>query len=109
MELFHTETCVRFIERTNETDYVIFHNAEGILGSCNSNLGHRGGAQIVCLHHPECTRKEGTIQHEMMHILGFAHEHTRPDRDDHVTIIWDNIDKGKFFMFNLVKLDVIRI
>lgn len=36
----------------------------------------------------------GEITHEVMHILGFSHEHTRPDRDRYVTILWDNIKPG---------------
>ena len=32
------------------------------------------------------------VEHEIMHALGFGHEHTRADRDQHVTIEWDNVD-----------------
>ena len=41
----------------------------------------------------DCIRR-GVIQHEMMHALGFYHEQSRPDRDDYVTINYDNIIGG---------------
>uniref|UniRef100_A0A673MYU9 Metalloendopeptidase n=1 Tax=Sinocyclocheilus rhinocerous TaxID=307959 RepID=A0A673MYU9_9TELE len=42
----------------------------------------------------------GTVEHEFLHALGFWHEQSRSDRDDYVTIVWDQIQEGKEHNFN---------
>ena len=37
--------------------------------------------------------------HELLHTLGFVHEHTRPDRDKFISINSDNIEPGKEMNF----------
>ena len=36
-----------------------------------------------------------TPVHELLHTLGFVHEHTRPDRDDFISVNFDNIEPGE--------------
>ena len=34
--------------------------------------------------------------HELMHVLGFAHEHQRHDQWKYINIFYDNIQPGEF-------------
>jgi len=39
-----------------------------------------------------CTNYYGVAIHEIMHVLGFFHEHVRKDRDKYVSIDWNSIN-----------------
>ncbi|KAK6050195.1 astacin [Cooperia oncophora] len=39
-----------------------------------------------------------------MHSVGFYHEHERWDRDSHITILWQNIDREAYDQFGKVDL-----
>mmetsp|Transcript_280 Transcript_280/g.674 ORF Transcript_280/g.674 Transcript_280/m.674 type:complete len:391 (-) Transcript_280:186-1358(-) len=84
-------SCVTFVERTNEPDYVDIVNNDG---GCFSLVGRGGGSQPLNLAQPGCFRGgvSGTVVHELLHAIGFYHEHSRPDRDEFVEVLVDNID-----------------
>ncbi|KAG8239540.1 hypothetical protein J437_LFUL019141 [Ladona fulva] len=45
-----------------------------------------------------CVQK-GVIIHELLHAVGFWHEQSRADRNDHVTILWRNIQSGSIMHY----------
>lgn len=61
--------------------------------SCCSYVGRRGGGPQAISIGKNCD-KFGIVVHELGHVIGFWHEHTRPDRDEHVSIVRDNIQPG---------------
>ena len=58
--------------------------------SCATTPGYVGDKQTVSLQRFGCI-DHGIIQHELLHTLGFYHEHMRSDRDQYVKINFDNI------------------
>lgn len=78
---------IKFTERTTETNYIEFTPATG----CSSMLGMQGGVQYINVANG-CT--SGIVVHEIGHALGLLHEQQRADRDNWVTINWDNIETG---------------
>ncbi|KAK2156973.1 hypothetical protein LSH36_201g01018 [Paralvinella palmiformis] len=94
MGQWQRHTCIRFVNRTTEEDYIVFN--PGPCGCC-SFVGRRGGSQDVSLS-PQCA-VYGVVLHELGHVIGFWHEHSRPDRDRYIYILADNIMDGKLENF----------
>ena len=66
-------------------------------------VGAVGGEQILNM--GDGCQYVGLVLHEFGHAIGYFHEHNRPDRDDVVDIMWDNIQYGKkkCFIFIFLK------
>ncbi|XP_026091530.1 high choriolytic enzyme 1-like [Carassius auratus] len=94
MSTFHSRTCIRFVARSTQTDYISIENRDG----CFSSLGRTGGKQVVSLNRQGCVF-HSIVQHELLHALGFYHEQTRSDRDQYVRINWENISPNMAYNF----------
>ena len=60
------------------------HRCYSYVGRIGRNQGISVGRSCFAFH---------TVLHELCHALGFFHEQSRPDRDEHVTIQWENIQQ----------------
>nr|XP_035931067.1 bone morphogenetic protein 1 isoform X3 [Halichoerus grypus] len=87
MRHWEKHTCVTFLERTDEDSYIVFTYRPC---GCCSYVGRRGGGPQAISIGKNCD-KFGIVVHELGHVIGFWHEHTRPDRDRHVSIVRENI------------------
>jgi hypothetical protein len=96
IDYFNQNTPVKFVPYQGQTDAVVF---EVGTENCLSYLGKSGGLQPIRLTE-QCRTHE--ILHEMMHALGFVHEQSRPDRDNYVEVLWQNIDPAYADQFAIV-------
>ncbi|GFY71816.1 astacin-like metalloprotease toxin 1 [Trichonephila inaurata madagascariensis] len=94
MEQYHKNTCVRFVKRTNERDYLDIQKDQG----CYSYVGKYHGPQPVSL--GDGCHIVGTIVHELGHAIGCYHEHNRSDRDKYLIIYEQNIQNDRKDQFN---------
>ncbi|KAG7242741.1 hypothetical protein INR49_020116 [Caranx melampygus] len=87
---FYRKTCIRFVRKNWwHHSYLYFFSGSG----CWSYLGRQRGRQLISLRRNGCLYTD-TVQHEVLHALGFHHEQVRSDRDQHVNILFENILEG---------------
>jgi uncharacterized protein (TIGR03437 family) len=94
---YNSNTPLRFQPRQSEANYVHLVRSTVGNGVCTSNVGMIGGEQFI---HVEDTCTTATLIHEMGHTVGFFHEQSRHDRNVHITILYENINKSGYSDFN---------
>ncbi|KAM9832216.1 uncharacterized protein ACB057_007638 [Neosynchiropus ocellatus] len=98
LESFSSFSCIRFRpSRSSDRDWLSIESQSG----CWSYVGRRGGKQVVSLARRGCLY-HGTVQHELLHALGFNHEQTRSDRDNHIKVVLSNVLSGKEHNFRKI-------
>ena len=88
-----------FFPRTNETNYIHVFKDPTANGYSYSALGMVGGAQNMSL---DAGSGTWVTAHEMGHALGCEHEHQRSDRDQFLTIQFDNVKPEFMGAFTII-------
>ncbi|XP_019220676.1 meprin A subunit beta-like isoform X3 [Oreochromis niloticus] len=94
---FRLKSCIDFKPRDSEDDYISVKQLDGCwsyIGQVISNgqelsIGRGCGSIAI-------------VEHEFLHALGFYHEQSRYDRNDYVTIQFENILEDKKNNFRIV-------
>lgn len=94
-------TNVTFRPHEGESDYLFFKYSPE--DACYSYVGRQGGEQEVVLH-GGC--KKGQIMHELLHAVGFVHEHSREDRDQYIWIHWNQIEPYRLNQFQKLAKEI---
>uniref|UniRef100_A0A3P9PYV3 Metalloendopeptidase n=2 Tax=Poecilia reticulata TaxID=8081 RepID=A0A3P9PYV3_POERE len=99
LKSFERTTCIRFVPRGYKTqNYIHFEPKDG----CWSYIGRQRGGQYISLERRGCVH-HSTVQHEILHALGFHHEQVRSDRDRYVRILFNNIQQRQRGNFKKVQ------
>lgn len=85
---WESKTNLDFVERTSQSNYIYFVDGSG----CSSYIGMIGGKQNLTI---SSSCSTGNVIHEIGHAIGLWHEQSRVDREEFVTVKYDNIQSGR--------------
>ncbi|KAJ1352707.1 Astacin (Peptidase M12A) [Parelaphostrongylus tenuis] len=84
-EMWSEDTCLEFREDNSATDKVWVTDGAG----CWSHVGRLGGTQFMSL--GDGCGYIGLGLHELGHTIGLWHTQSRHDRDDFISLRWENL------------------
>lgn len=97
IEYIQRMTNLEFKMKASTTEgYIYFQNATS---NISSSIGYTGSKQNINL---TSNTGSGVALHEICHTLGLMHEHCRSDRDNYITIKWDNIKESTKANFAII-------
>ena len=89
MDEIEKYTCIVFVPRTTQADYLnIYNDATG----CWSYVGRIRGGQSLNVHNGGGCVRKGIVMHELLHAIGFFHSHSDLDRDKYIKVQFENIE-----------------
>ncbi len=106
IEEIENNSYIDFVPRGGHSDYIkIIGYTPGPqeFGVAYSDfIGKKGGQQIIGL---SANATKGNTIHELLHALGFFHEHTRSDRDSIINVHWENIPNNPNVIYQFEKYE----
>ncbi|XP_065358293.1 seminal metalloprotease 1-like [Calliphora vicina] len=96
MKTIESLSCIRFRHASDTTKGYVKINGEST--GCSARVGYSGIKQNLNLRVDALDQgcfRIGSIMHELLHALGFYHQHSASNRDKYIRIDWDNITKDK--------------
>lgn len=79
----------------------------GFCNRCQSFIGRQAHQPQGLSLTTDCLMEFNLVLHEIGHTIGLLHEHTRPDRDDYIDILYDNIYRGFRNQFEIEDPDLL--
>ncbi|KAL7058454.1 hypothetical protein AAHC03_016805 [Spirometra sp. Aus1] len=106
MRIWESVTCIHFIEREPHHQSFIYFTI--LPCGCCSAVGRQSENRPQTISVAPSCESEGSVLHELGHVLGLWHEQSRPDRDEYVEILEENImpfARLNFFKFSRDQVD----
>lgn len=97
---FIQKTALRLVPKVERPDHDYFIQFDGRRG-CTSPLGRVYREQTIYL--GQGCVYQMTVQHEIMHSLGWHHEHNRADREKYIEILKDKIHPAAIHNFQIAQ------
>ena len=98
---WESKTGIKFELKGRKTkDYIEFAQSPSNQGTYSTSIGKAGGVQYIRL---EDIASTGNAIHEIGHAIGLFHEQCREDRDNYITINWNNIESDNNSQYQFKK------